>query len=43
MLWCKNRGWSDNHVLKELSVIADPDNIPEFIEVNMEEIKSKKR
>ena len=32
-----------NHVLKELSVIADPDNIPEFIEVNMEEIKSKEK
>ena len=39
----KIEGGVINHVLKELSVIADPDNIPEFIEVDMEEIKSKEK
>ena len=37
----KIEGGVINHVLKELSVIVDPNNIPEFIEVNMEEIISK--
>ena len=39
----KIEGGVINHVLKELSVIADPDNIPEFIEVDMEKIKSKEK
>ena len=39
----KIEGGVINHVLKELSVIADPDNIPEFIEVDMEEIKTKEK
>jgi large subunit ribosomal protein L25 len=39
----KIEGGVINHVLKELSVIVDPNNIPEFIEVNMEEIKSKEK
>ena len=32
-----------NHVLKEVSVLASPDSIPESIEVDMEEIKSKEK
>ena len=39
----KIEGGVINHVLKELSVIVDPDNIPEFIELDMEEIKSKEK
>ena len=32
-----------NHVLKEVSVLSSPDSIPESIEVDMEEIKSKEK
>ena len=32
-----------NHVLKEISVLANPESIPESIEVDMEEIKAKEK
>jgi len=39
----KIEGGVINHVLKELDVLADPNNIPESIEVDMERIKSKEK
>ena len=39
----KIEGGVINHVLKEVSVLSSPDSIPEFIEVDMEEIKSKEK
>ena len=39
----KIEGGVINHVLKEFSVISSPDSIPESIEVDMEEIKSKEK
>jgi large subunit ribosomal protein L25 len=39
----KIEGGVINHVLKELDVLADPNNIPESIEVDMESIKSKEK
>jgi large subunit ribosomal protein L25 len=30
-----------NHVCKEITVLSSPESIPEFIEVDMEEIKTK--
>ena len=43
MLWCKIEGGIINHVSKEITVLADPNNIPEAIEVDMEHIKSKEK
>ncbi len=39
----KIEGGVINHVLKEVSVLADPNNIPESIDVDMEDIKSKEK
>jgi large subunit ribosomal protein L25 len=39
----KIEGGVINHVLKVVSVLSSPDSIPEFIEVDMEEIKSKEK
>ena len=39
----KIEGGVINHVLKEISVLTDPAKIPESIEVDMEEIKSKEK
>ena len=39
----KIEGGVINHVLKEVSVLSSPDSIPDFIEVDMEEIKSKEK
>ena len=39
----KIEGGVINHVLKEIDVLADPNNIPESIEVDMESIKSKEK
>ena len=39
----KIEGGVINHVLKEISVLANPESIPESIEVDMEEIKSKEK
>ena len=39
----KIEGGVINHVLKEVSVLADPNNIPESIDVDMENIKSKEK
>ena len=39
----KIEGGVINHVLKEISVLANPELIPESIEVDMEEIKSKEK
>ena len=39
----KIEGGVINHVLKEVSVLSSPDSIPESIEVDMEEIKSKEK
>ena len=39
----KIEGGVINHVLKEVDVLADPNNIPESIEVDMENIKSKEK
>ncbi|MBL6693566.1 MAG: 50S ribosomal protein L25 [SAR86 cluster bacterium] len=39
----KIEGGVINHVLKEVDVLADPNNIPESIEVDMEKIKSKEK
>ena len=39
----KIEGGVINHVLKEVSVMADPNNIPESIDVDMEDIKSKEK
>ena len=39
----KIEGGVINHVLKEISVLAKPESIPESIEVDMEEIKSKEK
>ena len=37
----KMEGGVINHVCKEITVISSPESIPEFIEVDMEEIKTK--
>ena len=37
----KMEGGVINHVSKEITVISSPESIPEFIEVDMEEIKTK--
>ena len=39
----KIEGGVINHVLKEISVLASPEAIPESIEVDMEEIKTKEK
>ena len=39
----KIEGGVINHVLKEVLVLADPNNIPESIDVDMEDIKSKEK
>ena len=39
----KIEGGVINHVLKEVSVLADPNNIPESIDVDMEDIQSKEK
>lgn len=39
----KIQGGVINHVIKEIDVLADPNNIPESIEVDMERIKSKQK
>jgi len=39
----KIEGGVINHVLKEVSVLADPNNIPHSIDVDMEDIKSKEK
>ena len=39
----KIEGGVINHVLKEISVLANPESIPESIEVDMEEIKAKEK
>ena len=39
----KIEGGVINHVLKEISVLANPESIPESIEVDMEEIKTKEK
>ena len=39
----KIEGGEINHVLKEISVLANPESIPESIEVDMEEIKAKEK
>jgi len=39
----KIEGGVINHVLQEIAVLADPNNIPESIEVDMESIKSKEK
>ena len=39
----KIEGGVINHVIKEIDVLADPNNIPESIEVDMERIKSKQK
>ena len=39
----KIEGGVINHVLKEISVLADPNDIPESIDVDMEDIKSKEK
>ena len=39
----KIEGGVINHVLKEISVLANPELIPESIEVDMEEIKAKEK
>ena len=39
----KIEGGVINHVLKEISVLASPESIPESIEVDMEEIKTKEK
>ena len=39
----KIEGGVINHVLKEISVLANPESIPESIEVDMKEIKSKEK
>jgi len=39
----KIEGGVINHVLKEVSVLADPNNIPESIDVDMEDIRSKEK
>lgn len=39
----KIEGGVVNHVLKEIDVLVDPNNIPESIEVDMENIKSKEK
>ncbi len=39
----KIEGGVINHVLKEISVLANPESIPESIEVDMEDIKSKEK
>jgi large subunit ribosomal protein L25 len=39
----KIEGGIINHVSKEITVLADPNNIPEAIEVDMEHIKSKEK
>ena len=39
----KIEGGVINHVLKEVSVLANPESIPESIEVDMEEIKAKEK
>ena len=39
----KIEGGVINHVLKEISVLANPESIPESIEVDIEEIKSKEK
>ena len=39
----KIEGGVINHVLKEISVLANPESIPESIEVDMEGIKSKEK
>ena len=39
----KIEGGVINHVLKEISVLANPESIPESIEVDMEEIQAKEK
>ena len=39
----KIEGGVINHVLKEISVLANPESIPESIEVDMEEIRAKEK
>ena len=39
----KIEGGVINHVLKEISVLANPESIPESIEVDMKEIKAKEK
>ncbi|RPG42882.1 MAG: 50S ribosomal protein L25 [Gammaproteobacteria bacterium TMED112] len=39
----KIEGGVINHVLKEISVLASPESIPESIEVDMEDIKAKEK
>ena len=39
----KIEGGVINHVLQEIAVLADPNNIPESIQVDMENIKSKEK
>ena len=39
----KIEGGVINHVLKEIAVLANPESIPESIEVDMEEIKAKEK
>ena len=39
----KMEGGVINHVCKEITVLSSPESIPEFIEVDMEEIKTKEK
>ena len=39
MYWCETRWWFISHILNELEIICLPQDLPEFIEVDLENLE----